>query len=101
MEKQYVESVEDIYRLTGTRISLDSIVYAFWRGQTPEGIAQAFPALTLEQVYGALAFYLAHRAEVDAYLERAETEFASLRESARQRDPRFFQRLAEVRRNAA
>ena len=47
-------------------VSLDSIVYAFLNGQTAESIAQSFPLLTLEQVYGAIAVYLANRDEIDA-----------------------------------
>ena len=38
------------------------------RGESPEGIAESFPALDLEQVYGAIAFYLGHRDTIDAYL---------------------------------
>jgi len=34
-------------------------------GQSPETIAQSFPLLTLEQVYGSIAFYLGHRDEID------------------------------------
>ena len=43
---------------------------------SPESIVQSFPLLTLEQVYGALAFYLANRAEIDTYLaaESAESD---------------------------
>ncbi len=65
MNKQYVENIDSVYRLAGTRVSLDSIVYAFWRGQTAESIAQSFPVLTLEHVYGALTFYLANKSEID------------------------------------
>jgi uncharacterized protein (DUF433 family) len=65
MPLQYVEKVADAYRLVGSRISLESIVYAYWNGQTVESIGQSFPGLTLEQIHGALAFYLAHRSEVD------------------------------------
>ena len=61
------------------RVSLDSIVYAFLGGQTAEAIAQAFPVLTLEQVYGALTFYLAHRQDVDAYLSAQRADFESKR----------------------
>ncbi len=64
----YVEVVNGCYRVAGTRISLDSIVYAFLDGDSPEAIAQSFPTLTLEQVYGAIAYYLQHQAEMDAYL---------------------------------
>jgi hypothetical protein len=67
-------------------------------GQTAESIAQSFTALTLEQVHGALAYYLAHQSEVDSYLERAEAEYEALREASRQQDPMFYQKLANARR---
>ena len=101
MSENYVETVEGVYRLIGTRVSLDSIVHAFWRGQTAESIAQAFPVLTLEQVYGALAYYLAHKSEVDEYLQRADEEFEALRRAAREKDPMFYQKLADARRRVA
>jgi uncharacterized protein (DUF433 family) len=90
MNKQYIEKVDDVYRIAGTRISLDSIVYAFWHGQTAESIAQSFPVLTLEQGYGALTFYLANKSEVDTYLEQAEAEFEAMRKAAREQDPCFI-----------
>ena len=101
MTNQYVENINGVYRLAGTRVSLDSIVYAFLHGQTAESIAQSFPVLTLEQVYGALTFYLANKSEVDAYLEEAKAEFEALREEAREQDPMFYQKLADARRQAA
>ena len=101
MNKQYVENIDGIYRLAGTRVSLDSIVYAFWRGQTAESIAQSFPMLTLEQVYGALTFYLANQSEIDVYLKEAEAEFEAMRQAARKQDPMFYQKLADARQRAA
>lgn len=62
MIKQYVEEREGSYRVLGKRVSLDSIVYAFLAGTSPESIAQSFPILTLEEIYGAITFYLANRA---------------------------------------
>ncbi|HMD97644.1 MAG TPA: DUF433 domain-containing protein [Terriglobia bacterium] len=97
MTKQYVEQREGAYRITGTRVSLDSIVYAFLRGASPESIAQSFPVLTLEEVYGAIAFYLGHQAEVDAYLQQGETEFEELRQQARQANPLLYKKLEEAR----
>lgn len=55
--KTYIEYRNDAYWVKGTRISLDSIAYAFQQGLSPESIVQSFPLLTLEQVYGAIAFY--------------------------------------------
>jgi uncharacterized protein (DUF433 family) len=95
--KEYVSQQESAYRVAGTRVSLDSIVYAFLRGQTPESIVQSFPVLNLEQIYGAITFYLAHRAEVDAYLRENELEWERLREETRRADPAFYQKLAGAR----
>lgn len=101
MSKQYVEKFNDGYRLVDTRISLDSVVYAFWRGQTAESIAQSFPVLTLEQVYGTLTFYLANKLEIDAYLKAAEAELEAMRRSTREQDPMFYQKLANAREQVA
>lgn len=94
----YVEIVEDAYRVAGTRVSLDSIVYAFLEGQTAESIAQAFPTVTLEQVYGAIAFYLANSSEIDAYLAEGEAQYEKMRQEQRSADPMFYQKLADARR---
>jgi uncharacterized protein (DUF433 family) len=93
----YVSQREGAYWVAGTRVSLDSIVYAFLNGQTAESIAQSFPVLDLEQVYGAVTFYLANRAEVDAYLREGREEYERLREAAHQADPAFYQKLASAR----
>jgi uncharacterized protein (DUF433 family) len=98
VNKQYVEQREDIYRVSRTRVSLDSIVYAFLEGQTAESIAQSFPALTLEQVYGAITFYLANRPGIDAYLRREEAEFEALRQAWRTQNATFYQKMADARR---
>ena len=96
----YVENRDGGYWVSGTRISLDSVVYAFVAGQTAEAIAQSFPLLSLEQVYGALTFYLANRERVDAYLDAERRDFEAKRQAARQSDPMFYQKLAAARRDA-
>lgn len=98
MTPTYVEQREGVYVVAGTRVSLDSIVYAFMTGQSAETIAQAFPVLTLEQVYGAIAFYLAHRDDVDRYLEGRRRDYTERREAARSADPMFYQKLADAKR---
>src|SRR5438132_9934496 len=98
MSKQYVEQRDGGYWIASTRVSLDSIIYAFWGGQTAESIAQSFPVLTLEQVYGAITFYLANRPDIDAYLRREEAEFETLRQVWRTQDAMFYQKMADARR---
>ena len=94
----YVEHRDGGYWVIGTRVSLDSLVYAFREGQTAESLAQSFPVLTLEHVYGAIAYYLAHRDVIDAYLREQEVAFTQLQKDLRQRDPMFYQKLADARR---
>ena len=61
MAKEYVEQRENGHHIAGLRVTLASVVLASLRGESPEGIGDSFPALTLEQIYGAVAFCLAHR----------------------------------------
>lgn len=58
MPDSCVDFREGGYWVAGSRVSLDSIVYAFLQGDTAESIAQSFPAISLESVYGAIAYYL-------------------------------------------
>jgi uncharacterized protein (DUF433 family) len=91
--KSYIEYRNDAYWVAGTRISLDSVVYAFQKGVSPESIVQSFPLLTLEQVYGAIAFYLANRAEIDAYLAAEETAFNTMPQPLQSDDPALYNKL--------
>jgi uncharacterized protein (DUF433 family) len=93
LAKPYIEQRDAGYWIEGTRISLDSIVYSFLNGESPESIAQNFPLLSLEQVYGAIAFYLANRELVDAYLKEGEAEFQQLQQSCKEKNPLLYQKL--------
>jgi uncharacterized protein (DUF433 family) len=99
MYKEYVEMVEGgAYRVAGSRVSLDSVVYSFWNGESPETITQSFPTLTLEQVYGAIAFYLANQELIDEYIKQGEVDYEAKRKAAREADPMFYEKMAEARR---
>jgi uncharacterized protein (DUF433 family) len=97
MAKDYIEERSGAYFIAGTRVSLDSVVHAFLRGESPEGIAESFPALTLEQVLGSLAFYLANRDQVDEYLRRGTEDFERLRQQAHKDSPGLYARLTDAR----
>jgi uncharacterized protein (DUF433 family) len=98
MTKEYVENRNGGYYIAGTRVSLDSVVYAFLRGESPEGIGEFFPALRLEQIFGALTFYLANREVVDRYLGEGQLDFDTLRLQSRRDHPALYAKLAEARR---
>jgi len=97
MSDAYIEQRDGVYIVSGSRVSLDSIVYAFLSGQSAEAIAQAFPVLNLEQVYGAITYYLAHRDDVDRYLHGRQQDFDAARQAARGADPMFYQKLTDAK----
>lgn len=63
----------------GTRISLDVLVADFKQGKTPEAIHQGYETVSLADVYAIFAYYLRHRAEVEAYVAEQEREGADVR----------------------
>jgi uncharacterized protein (DUF433 family) len=99
MPEEYIERRGDGYYFIGSRVSLDSVVYQFLRGETPEGIVQAFPSLSLVQVYGGITFYLARRSEIDQYLKRGEVRFEELARASRDRNPLLYAKLNAARQN--
>ncbi|MBM4260465.1 MAG: DUF433 domain-containing protein [Deltaproteobacteria bacterium] len=68
MRDDYITMRDGGYWIGESRIALDAVVYRFLEGLSPESMAESFPVLTLEQVYGAITYYLVHRAAIDAYL---------------------------------
>jgi uncharacterized protein (DUF433 family) len=97
MPRSYVQQRDGGYYIVGSRVSIELIVYAFLRGESAETIAESFPALTLEQVYGALAFYLAERSRIDAYLAAGKADFDQLRSEARRMHPSLYAKIAAAR----
>jgi uncharacterized protein (DUF433 family) len=92
-ESPYVEYRDNVYRVAGTRVALESIIRRFWEGDAPEAIVQSFQVLTLEQVYGAIAYYLRHQARLDMYLQQAEAEEAVVVEQLRRQNRALHERL--------
>jgi len=72
----------EVIRVGRTRVTLDTLVAAFDRGDTPEEIARNYDALSLGEVYQAIGYYLGHQAEVNAYLERRQSSRAAGQEQA-------------------
>jgi uncharacterized protein (DUF433 family) len=95
--KEYINERGGNYYVAGTRISLDSIVHAFRRGESPETICQNFELLRLEEVYGAIAYYLANQAEIDAYLVRQDEKWAKGRENSEPLPADVRQKLMRAR----
>lgn len=99
MAKEYIEKRDGGFWIVGKRVALDTIVYAYMSGHSVESIREALPALTLEEVHGALAFYLANISEVEATLVEDDKELDRLRLVAREKNPLLFKKLDEAKRS--
>lgn len=97
MTSNYIEERNGGYYVAGTRVSLDSVVYSFENGQSPEAIQQSFPLLTLAQVYGAIAFYLDHLSEIRRYLEEKERQIQQSSVPLSEANPELWTRLERAR----
>ena len=98
MQRDYVEMREGGYYVAGSRVSLASIIYEYRDGAAPETIRQNFPTLSLEQVHGAIAFYLGHLEEAETYLRELEAKWDELERTAKPASPEIQQRIDEARR---
>ena len=77
-----------VLRVTGTRVSLDSVIFAFNEGATPEEIVQQYPTLNLKDVYAVISYYLQNRDAVEKYLEQRQVERQELKKELESRfDP--------------
>jgi uncharacterized protein (DUF433 family) len=84
-------------RVGRTKVMLDGIIAASEQGHSPESIRSQYPALTLEQVHGALAWCLAHPDEVDVYLKRQQAIWDRVRAAGEANVPPVVRRLRELR----
>jgi hypothetical protein len=94
----YVQTDEKgVIRVGGTTVSLDSVIAAWDRGDSPESIRSQFPALSLVEVYGAITWCLEHPEEVEAYRKRQDAVWEHWRAKAESDPPPVIKRLKEMR----
>jgi len=70
LEDYFTFLAPDDIRLKGTRVGVETILYDYiHRGRAPEEIAQTYQrALTLEQVYATILYYLHNKEAMSAYV---------------------------------
>ena len=72
-------------------------MYSFDRGRSPETIQESFPLLKLAQIYGAIAFYLDHQAEVRQYLVEKERRIQNSSIPLSEANPELWNKLQRAR----
>jgi uncharacterized protein (DUF433 family) len=74
-----LEDADGVVRVSGTRVTLDTIVQAFSQGATAETISEQYPSVPLAHVYAVIAFYLTHREQVEEYLASRQAQADNVR----------------------
>src|SRR5829696_4320408 len=83
-------------RISGSRVSLDSVVHHYKLGATAEQIAQKFPSLELADVYAAITYYLNHEETVEEYLRQQEAKGDEVQKKI-ESDPQYQKQSADFR----
>jgi uncharacterized protein (DUF433 family) len=78
-------------------VPLESVLAGFEQGHAPETIRSQYPALSLEEVYGAIAYSLAHPHDVQDYLKRQDALWEQWRQRLQQGEPPVVERLRAIR----
>ena len=84
-----------VMRVGESKVMLDSVIAAYQQGHSAETIQQQYPALLLADVYGAIAYYLRHRDEVDRYLRVQAAIWSQSRDEWNLRSGALVQRLRD------
>lgn len=102
MSNVYVRQDEQgVLRVGDTHVMLDSIIAGFEQGHSAETLQSQYPALTLEEVYGAVAYYLGHMQEVQDYLRRQDAVWDEWRHQIAQNPSPVAARLRAMRKTGA
>src|SRR2546422_11722120 len=83
-------------RITGSSVPLESVVFQYEHGTSPEQIQESFPSLRLADIYAVISYYLNHHEQVDEYLQEQETKAQALRDSI-EADPVYRSELTALR----
>lgn len=77
---------DGVVRVSGTRVTLDTVVASFNEGATAEEIVQQYPSLQLADLYAVISYYLKNHSEVEAYLQKRRKQAEEIR---KQNEARF------------
>ena len=79
-------NADGVIYITGTRITLDTVVATFKDGATAEEIVYEYPSLNLADVYSVISYYLREQSKIEAYLRKRQLRSDEIR---KQNEARF------------
>ncbi len=101
LEHAYIQERDGNLYVEDTRVTVRSIITEWLQGLSAEEILRDFPGLSLAQVYGTIAAYLGHEAEIRTFFQESDAQAAQNRVEVEASDPEFYamirQRFAQER----
>lgn len=89
-----------LFRIHGTRVTLDCVVEMWLDGAAPEEIVEQYDVLQLDDVYAVITYYLRHQAEVDRYLAGQQRESEAAQDAVQDGFPAALRdKLLKAKRN--
>ncbi len=82
-------------RVTGSRVTLDTIVHCYQAGDTVEQINENFPTVSVAKIKAIIDWYLSHRAQADEYMQEGEAEAEKLRREI-ESQPEYIARRKKI-----
>jgi uncharacterized protein (DUF433 family) len=86
---------DDVIRIAGTRVGIETGVGDYQDGASPEEIALRYPTLRLEQIHATITYYLAHPDRVNAYLQRVRQQQEAAYQQSQQHPSALMRSLRE------
>ncbi len=78
-EVKLTETEAGVLRIGDSRVSLDTVIFAFNEGATPEQIVEDYDSLELAEVYAVISYYLQNRDKIEDYLAKRKIQRENLR----------------------
>lgn len=79
--EQVLHTDEDgTIRVSGTRVTLDTVIACYQQGYSPEEVHEAFDVLPIDDIRAIFSYYLEKRSEIDLYLAQREQEAELIRQ---------------------
>ena len=82
-----IHEADGALRIGRSSVALETVLWAFQAGSTPQDIVDQFPSVTLGQVYDVVGYYLRHRDEMDRYLATQRERYQQTTNDLRREAP--------------
>lgn len=73
------EEPTGVLRVGMSRVLLELVIEAYQQGESAASIVEMYPDLELGDVFAVLAYYLAHREDVEDYLRQCDEQAEAIR----------------------